>query len=303
MRHLIPPALASAVLAIATFVPAQCDAQENIGGLAEVGAHQLSDGTVSRLGQAALAIRATEWKHAETKNFIYHYFQSFVATPVSVEAEFFHSMIARELGKETAPVERKAHIYIFETAADWDRFKTSGALDPWTGGLHVGGDLFLVRVAENKWKGNTLGHEVAHLVVHRLFGPGIPLWLNEGYAEYASSRGYAAFHRARGYRARPNSHAVDPSRYVALAQLTSATAYPQDTEAVFAFYNQCERLVRFLSAADKRGFNVFFEAMSKGERIEAALAKGFSSRFPSLEALDREFKTYATKDHGSALPD
>ena len=37
-----------------------------------------------------------------------------------------------------------------------------------------------------KWKGNTLGHEVTHLVVDRFFGAGVPLWLNEGYAEYAA---------------------------------------------------------------------------------------------------------------------
>jgi hypothetical protein len=275
-------------------------AQENIGSLPEKSLQQLSDRAISPLGQAALAIRAAEWKHAETKNFIYHFFRGFIATPVSVEAEFYYTIIAKELEKDTTQWERKSHIYIFDTAADWQLFKTKGALDPWTGGLHAGGDLFIVRLAEQRWKGNTLGHEVAHLVVHRFFGNGVPLWLNEGYAEYAASRGYAAFHRARGYRSRPSSPAIDPARYVPLAQLTSAAAYPP-AEQVEAFYNESERLVRFLTAADKRGFAIFFQAMSTGNRFDTALGKGFGARFPSLEALEREFRIYATKDHGTAL--
>ena len=73
------------------------------------------------------------------------------------------------------------------------------ALDPWTGGIHSQGSLFIQRNPELKFKGSTLGHEVTHLVIERFFGSGVPLWLNEGYAEYSASRCYAAFNRARGY--------------------------------------------------------------------------------------------------------
>ena len=48
-----------------------------------------------------------------------------------------------------------------------------------------------------KFKGRTLGHEIIHLVMYRFFGNGIPLWLNEGYAEDASSRFYASFMRVQ----------------------------------------------------------------------------------------------------------
>ena len=58
--------------------------------------------------------------------------------------------------------------------------------------------------------------------------------------------------------------------------------------------------VRFLSAVDKRGFGIFLEAMAQGARVETALGRGFGSRFPSLEALEREFKNYASKDYAAA---
>ena len=69
------------------------------------------------------------------------------------------------------------------------------------------------------------------------------------------------------------------------------------------FYNESERLVRFLSAANKAGFLSFLDALSKGSRTDSALAKAFGSRFPGLEALDREFKSYAIKDYGAASSD
>jgi hypothetical protein len=278
-------------------------AQQNIGSLPEVDYFKLSDRSLGPLAQAALQIRARDWKHAETANFIYHYFQSHVATPVSVECEFYYKVIAQELGKDTTQWERKCHIYVFDQEADWTLLKQRGMLDPWTGGLHTGNEVFIYRDASAKWKGNTLGHEVAHLVVHRFFGPGIPLWLNEGFAENVSLRGWAAFFRARGYLARPKSQAISPQMFLSLALLTGAQTYPSDPVQVDVFYNQSERLVRFLSAADKKGFQVFFESMSKGNRFDTALSKGFGSRFASTDVLEREFREYATKEHGTTLQD
>ena len=161
---------------------------------------------------------------------------------------------------------------------------------------------FILRNPEVKWQGSTLGHEVTHLVVHRFFGNGVPLWLNEGYAEYAASRNYAAFYRARGYASRPRSSSLPPGQFMALTQLTSLVAYPQDVLQVATFYAESEKLARFLSSVDKRGFGVFFEALSKGNRLDSALSKGFGSRFSSLDALETEFKAYASKDQAAAAP-
>ncbi len=273
-----------------------------VGALPEIALTQLSDRNFQALGRAALGIRASEWKHAETPNFIYHFFHGFVVAPVSVEAEFYYRLIAQELGKDTTQWERKSHIFVFESAEDWAQFQRNGALDPWTGGVHSRGELFIRRDPQFRFKGNTLGHEVAHLVVDRFFGSNVPLWLNEGYAEYVSMRCYAAFQRARNYRARPVSAAVNGERFIPLAELTSAVAYPVEVERVHAFYSESERLTRFLSAANKPGFATLFEALSKGARFEKALAKGFGSRFPSLDALEREFKTYATNESGASEP-
>lgn len=270
--------------------------------LKEVPLQALSDRSFTPLGLAALSIRPGEWKHAETANFIYHYFHSFIAAPVAVESEFYYRVISKDLEKDTTQWQRKSHVFIFEANEDWAAFQRKGALDPWTGGIHASGSLFLQRDPEVRFKGSTLGHEITHLVIDRFFGSGVPLWLNEGYAEYVSVICYAAFNRARGYAARPTSRGVPASLYLPLTELTSLVAYPTDATRVPIFYNESERLVRFLCRTDKRGFNLFLEAMAKGNRIETALNKGYAARFINLEALEREFKNYATQTNGLSAP-
>jgi hypothetical protein len=278
-------------------------ANEDNGSVKEIQWGLLSDRNVTPLGQAALGIRATEWKHTETKNFIYHYFQSFIVGPVMTEAEFYYNVISKDLAKDTTSWERKSHIFVFETPEDWAQFQGRGKLDPWTGGICAGNELFIVRNPKYKFKGNTLGHEVAHLVVFRFFGNGVPIWLNEGYAEFSSSKGYAAFYRARGYRAKPSVQSVPPALFIPLDELVNAVGYPQADEKVPVFYSESERLVRFLSGIDKKGFATMFEALSQGNRFESALSKGYSNRFFDLKALEQQFKEYATKEHGSSLQD
>lgn len=264
-------------------------------GLTPIPLESLSDRTISPLGTAALSIRASEWKHAEGTNFIYHYFNSYVATPVSVEAEFYYRVIAKELNRDTTQWERKSQVFIFETKADWATFQQRASLDPWTGGIHSNNDLFIIRHPEFKFKGHALGHEVAHLVLHRFFGSGIPLWLNEGYAEYASRIAYASFMRARGYLARATSALLPEDAFIPLATLTDMVSYPTDERQVAAFYLESEKLVRLLNKEDKDKFVQFLDYMSKGNRTESALWKSFGGRFANLEMLQSEFKSYAAK--------
>jgi len=293
-------ALRTLVLAGLCILAMRAGAQEVEGLLKEVPFQSLTDRAVTPLGQAALSIRPNDWHHAETTNFVYHFFQGAIAAPVSVEAEFYYRVISKDLEKDTTQWERKSHVFVFESDEDWAAFQRKGSLDPWTGGIHSGGSLFIKRDPQQKFKGNTLGHEITHLVLERFFGSGVPLWLNEGYAEYASTICYAAFNRARGYAARPTSRGVPASLYLPVSQLTSMVTYPAETEQVPIFYNESERLVRFLNKTDKKGFFAFLEAMSRGNRVETALNKGFSARFINLEALEREFKNYAIQTNGLA---
>ena len=265
-----------------------------IGALPEVAFEKLSDRALTRLGQKALTVRPSEWKHGETAHFVYHFFDRPMASAVSVEAEFYYRVIASELGRDTAQWERKCHLFLFDDEADWKQFQKYGGLDPWTGGIHGEGALFLRRNPGWQAENATLPHEITHLVLYRFFGQGIPLWLNEGFAEYAATRCRAAFYRARGFNARPRATPVKAGHYIALADMTTATGYPEDELQVIAFYEESQKLVRFLCAADRKAFTGFLETMGNGALLETAVSKSFGNRFLNLDAIEHEFKSYAT---------
>ena len=262
--------------------------------LPEIELSRLSEQDSSELGVKALALHPEDWKHGETEHFVYHYQRSYVATPVSVEAEFYFRVVVRELGKSDVPWPHKAHIHIFEQPADWESFRTVGGLEPWMGGIQSGGSLFLVRNPAFRFADNSLGHEITHLVVSRFYGNGLPLWLNEGFAQYISKGAQASFRRARGYLAKPRSESVADERLFPLAQLTTMH-YPAAPQ-VESFYNESERLVRFLVAADRARLGEFIEASAKGESFERVVSLCYGSRFSDLSTLEAEFKEYASKE-------
>jgi hypothetical protein len=273
-----------------------------MGALPEINFDALSDRMVSALGRKALGIRPGDWKHGETAHFVYHFFDRPMASAVSVEAEFYYRVIADELGKDTSLWERKCHLFLFDDEADWKLFQKFGGLDPWTGGIHGEGSLFIHRNAGRQAENGTLPHEITHLVLYRFFGQGIPLWLNEGFAEYAATRCRAAFYRARGYNSRPRASPVNAGHYIPLAELTTATGYPAEEPQVLAFYEESQKLVRFLCAADRKAFPVLLESLGNGARLETAFGKSYGTRFLNLEAIERHFKNYATSPLIPATP-
>jgi len=264
--------------------------------LPEVEFSALSQMDRNPLSTKALAIRPPDWKHGETEHFIYHFIHSYVATPISVEAEFHFRVIAKELGLETLPgASEKSHIYIFEQAEDWKAFQVNARLEPWTGGIHSRGSLFIVRDPAYRFANNSLGHEIAHLVLFRVYQRVLPLWLEEGFAEYVSRVTRASYQRARNYIARPRSEPISSDRLIPLSQLTALTDYPARGQ-IDTFYVESERLVRFLVATDPAAFRAFLDAIAQGEAFDTALARNYAGRFVNVAALDKEFHPYASKD-------
>ena len=280
---------------------AQVQPVSGLNALPEIALSELTEQDRNPLAAHALAIRPGEWKHAETEHFIYHYQRSFVATPVAVEAEFHYRVIVKELGKTDAPTATKAHIYIFERPEDWQSFQTAGQLEPWTGGIQSGGSLFIVRNPAYRFTDNSLGHEIVHLLLRRFYGNMIPLWLNEGFAQYVSKNAHASYQRARGYFSKPWSNPINADHLLPLAALTTMS-YPPAAQ-VETFYDESERLVRFLVVAGRPQFLQLLELSVTGVPFDTALSRAYGATFPTLADLEEKFKAYAVKDGGTSLQD
>src|SRR5437016_8452954 len=217
-------------LLVATSIVSAADDPVPIGlnALPEVEFSQLSQRDPNPLGEKALSMHYDQWKHAETEHFIYHFVHSYVATPVSVEAEFHYRVVARELERDQPPGDIKSHIYIFENAEEWHQFQALGKLEPWTGGIHSEGSLFIQRNPSYKFSGNLLGHEITHLVMHRFYTAGIPCWLDEGFAQFISKDAHSSYQRARAYISKPHSEAIAPQELIPLPALLAFTYPPSD---------------------------------------------------------------------------
>lgn len=270
-----------------------------LNSLPEVEFSQLSQRDPNPLGEKALAVHPGQWKHAETEHFIYHFVHSYVATPVSVEAEFHYRVIAKELERDQPPTDTKSHIYIFERPEEWQQFQMFGKLEPWSGGIHSAGSLFIQRNPAYKFSNNLLGHEIVHLVLHRFYTDGIPCWLDEGFAQYISKDAHAAYERARGYIAKPHSEAIAPQELIPLAALVAMTHPPSDRVA--SFYDESERLVRFLAATDKPSFLALLDTLARHQPLETVLPRLYGGKFGNITMLEEKFREYATKDFGTSL--
>jgi hypothetical protein len=289
-------ALSVAATEFALAASSEDEEATGLNGLPVVESKALTQQDWNPLGARALAIRPLDWKHGETDHFIYHFVHSYVATPVSVEAEFHYRVIAQELGLATMPgASGKSHIYIFEKPEDWKFFQGNAHLEPWTGGIHSCGSLFIVRDPSYKFANNSLGHEIAHLILFHVYQRPLPRWLDEGFAEYVSRVARASYQRARNYNARPHSQSIPADQLIPLSRLTTLPDYPASGE-IDVFYHESERLVRFLTRVDPVAFRALLDAVAKGESFDTALSRLYSGRFFDVAALEKEFVSYASRD-------
>jgi hypothetical protein len=269
-----------------------------VGALPEVEFSNLSQRDPNPLGEKALAINPEQWKHGETEHFIYHFVHSYVVTPISIEAEFHYRAVAKELEREQPPGDTKAHIYIFERPEDWQQFQAFGNLEPWTGGIQSQGSLFIQRNPAYKFSSNVLGHEIAHLVLHRFYADGVPCWLNEGFAQYVSKGAQASYQRARGYIAKPRSQAIAARDLIPLPTLVAMTHPPSDRVEIF--YDESERLVRFLVLTDKPSLLALLDALGQHQPFDTALLRIYAGKFSSVAMFEEKFREYASKDFGTS---
>jgi hypothetical protein len=127
----------------------------------------------------------------------------------------------------------------------------------------------------------------------------MPCWFNEGFAQYVSKSAHASYQRARGYMAKPHSEAISPGSLIPLDQLVAMTHPPSDNVEIF--YDESERLVRFLASADKSSFLLFLDALGRHQPFKSALTRSYTGKFGSTSQLNEKFSAYACKDFGSSL--
>ncbi|MBI5397045.1 MAG: hypothetical protein HZA91_17240 [Verrucomicrobia bacterium] len=248
---------------------------------------KLSYKKLMQYGEKALGPDPDAWRHAETEHFVFHYHELENAQKVGQMAEAYYQQIKSDLGVTQDRFIRKNHVFIFDDEAAWKQFGTAINLDGWASGLASRTELFLFSPKAGRVSVGSLGHEIAHCIFYRFVPKPVPLWLNEGFAEYESSHAYAQIQGVEDRRFPGGG----PGARFPLPELLRATKYPK--ERVGEFYWASERLVRFLlTKLDRRKFLPLVQMIADGTRSEDALVFIYNDRFKSLAALEAEFAKF-----------
>ena len=232
------------------------------------------------------------WEHLQTEHFVVHHNQLIFAARVARMAEEFYGAISADLPDlrdRVAP--RRSHIFIFRKARDWQEVVANRpGLEPWAISFVGGNALYLQKRGQSTAdKMGLLAHEMAHLVFQRLVSVPLPLWLNEGLAEYYEEFAY----RASKGMGQSRRSAFPPLRdRTPVAELLPATTYPATPAEVRRFYDTSKYLTGYLLLHQPRErWDAFLARVLAGEDATAALLDTYG--WADLSELERDFSRFA----------
>ncbi|MGD9612979.1 MAG: hypothetical protein AB7V22_08750, partial [Kiritimatiellia bacterium] len=235
---------------------------------------------------------AYRWKHLQTDHFILHHDQKIFAAKVARLGEQFYQAISADLPNlqdRAAPA--RSHVFIFRDPRDWQAIVAgTPGLEPWTASFVRGQVMYLQETGTaTADKMETLAHEMTHLVFNRFLPVRLPLWLNEGLAEYYGEFAYRA---AKGM-GQSKGNAFRPLRtWTPLADLLAAETYPADPADVARFYATSKYLVGYLLLKQPRArWDAFFARLLAGEPARPALLESYG--WADLAAAEKAFAQFA----------
>jgi len=227
---------------------------------------KLSTNEVSDWGKAALAIEPGKWKHGETEHFVIHFTRG--GEKVARLCEEHYQDVKEFFGNRPDLLQgKKSQVFAFFEPEEWRRFAAKTEL-PWAAGVTRGDEFFYLAVTETKRseaKDKTQAHEMTHLVFNRFYRGRLPLWLNEGIAEYFGQRRTSTISEFR--------QRMGQTEPYHLGKLIEAEKYPEKRGEIQAFYSEAAIIVDFLTNKNERRLLLprFVEQMMDGSDIVEAL--------------------------------
>lgn len=205
------------------------------------------------------------------------------------EAEFAWTWLDTWLGSSNPP-SRRALIAIIDEPGMWKTLVKKHGVRHDSLAMQVQQELYFKDDPGQSLRPDRIAHEVVHLRLGRDGKVSIPLWLEEGLANYTGWRCAVEYNRTRGVTLYRNLPALDASRILPLASLLAQTDYPADPEAAKAFYRQSEEWVAAL--IEKFGREAFASLIEKAgvNRIDqpAGLREALQTDEQTMDVLEQQ---------------
>ncbi|MGH7198017.1 MAG: hypothetical protein ACREH5_04660 [Candidatus Omnitrophota bacterium] len=249
---------------------------------------ELSDRDISPEGKRALSLDQGRWKHAETEHFVYHYWDEKEAETVYLHAEVYYQWVKKYFGLAQDNWKKKAHVFVFTDKSVWEKFREDSWAIQEAHAFTTGWELFIYRDPYWLSPKKTLAHELTHVIVFRFLEGPIPLFLNEGFAEFISYKAIAPHVDGDLYRLR-TVEPIPADQFIPVEKLMEMSSYPEGEVEIF--YRESELLARFLITKYKgKDYYVLLKEVSKGRPFRDVLPEIYNLSFRSFA---EEFKQFA----------
>ncbi len=274
------------LLALTALVTVWCGASHT--AFAEIPAvswETISDKDISPAGRAALSLKKDLWKHAETDHFVYHFMDEKASEAVWAHSETYYDWIKNLLGITEDAWKKKNHIFIFTDQKVWDEFKARAGASSAVRAYTNGWELFLFR--DEFWLSpkQSLAHELTHVIIFRFLEGPLPLFLNEGFAQFVSMRAVEMQAEAGGYTSGPLS-SIPEKEFIPLRELAGMRSYPEGRKETF--YLESALLVRFLLSSYKsEKLYTLLRTTAQGVDFSQAVEEVYGMGLESLEEMFR----------------
>ena len=241
---------------------------------------------ITPLAASVLKTLGPSWRHAQSDHFVIHFEREIFARKVARMGEFFYSYIANEMEGSRQTVAGRSHIFLYRNEEKWDKFvkQMNGTME-WAAAMVEGNTMYLRQLGDRRASADLLAHEMSHLVLNRYFYHRLPIWLNEGLAEWYEEFAYAAFKGVKKSRRSQFKRLKSP---LSLRSLIALESYPPTQEERARFYQTSKHLVGFLRLAwPEKRFRTFLGDMIRRPETEALLSKHF--QVEGVEELEQAF--------------
>lgn len=225
-------------------------------------------------------------------HFVIYHDNRDVANNFGWKAEYYYKKILRHLGVANFNPwagQNKCVILIFKNQGEY--MKEMNAPD-WSGGIALmDKNLFATFEGAQRVETKILPHEMTHLILAEYFGKTqIPLWLNEGMAQYEQEEG--ADYNYRKFVL----EAVKAGKYIKLTDLLKRDYVPAGSEGIALFYAQSASVIDYMrTQLLQTQFSEFLRQIKKGRPTEEALKEVYQWKFRNGVAdLEKRWLEYVT---------
>jgi hypothetical protein len=245
----------------------------------------------SRMAQTILTMEP--WKIRQSQHFIVYYLDLNQAKLVADRAEYFFEKITYDLNFEREIFwPEKCEVFVVPDEKKWQDFlKKANINKMWVGGFvpeQKEREIFLYGRSQGHLL-YTFPHELTHLVLRDFArGEKIPLWLNEGLANYESG--------VTGYIDEEIYNRIAKNEFIPLTELFAMNDYPQDEKNLVMFYYEAGKVVEFfISQHSRQKFSEFCRLILAKNAFRDALDKVYGEIYYSREDFVRAWLKYVLR--------